>query len=148
MARGLLCEPTMRKIAVSLCLLAGGLAQAAKAPPVLTKGKVLIEIARLDIAHRQKIAESDALRAQIVARKNEIQQNWNRQRTFAIFGAFLGAPLAVATSLINMQNDDVRVRDLTQRLTLADAERARINTDLQHYQTMKAQLGYGSAVKP
>jgi hypothetical protein len=100
------------------------------------------EIARLDAAHAAKLAESTTLHSQLVQRKEQISQNYQRTRTAGILGALLGAPMVGVLSLVHMQNDDARVQELNGKIAAAKTEMDQIQIQLADYRRMKAQAGY------
>lgn len=98
------------------------------------------EIGALEAANAAKSAAVHQLIAQIDARKAEIERARENKRMIGIFGALLGAPAVAAVSLVQMYEDDGRLRSLNASLATAQAERAQLEAKLASHQATRAAI--------
>lgn len=92
------------------------------------------KVATLERENVSKKRDIDRLVSQIEDRRAELEREYERKRTMGMIFAIFGAPTAAFVSLIAMQNDDARLRQLTGTLEARRAEQTRIATQLAAYE--------------
>lgn len=95
------------------------------------------QISRLESENQRKAGEIAGLVASIAARRTEIEAEYERKRRIGIVGALFGAPMVGFASLLMMQNDDQRLRQLDAQLGTARARQAEITRELADYGGIK-----------
>ena len=98
------------------------------------------QIDHLEIANTEKQQTSLELISQIDTRTNEIRSNQSRKRTLGILGALYGMPAVAAVGLVQVIQDDGRLRDLNARLAIAHTEQADIQARIARHVATKASL--------
>ena len=98
------------------------------------------EIASLDASNTKKLSEIDGLVTQISSRERELRRERDDQRTFAIFGAMVGAPAAGMLGLVQALETDGQLKTLRQRLEAAKTEQVQLHAQLGDYLAFKKQV--------
>ncbi len=96
------------------------------------------EIRSLERSNTSKALQVTSLISQIEARTDELRDAHRRKRNIGLIGAMFGYAPVVALSLVEMQRDDSRLRQLNRDLTTAQADQSRIQNSLAQYQVLKA----------
>lgn len=103
-------------------------------------GALKTQIFRLETLHSTKLKEISGIEADIVARRGQLQEEHERKRRIGLIGALFGAPVVGLASLVMMQQDDARLRQLDAQLTAAKASKETASAKVAAYQALKSRL--------
>jgi DNA repair exonuclease SbcCD ATPase subunit len=94
----------------------------------------------LEAQNRAKVAEVQGLVQGIAARKGELEAAREAKRKIGLVGIFLGKPMVGLASLVQMINDDARLKTLNESLAAAQATQAHVEGQLAVHQAARARL--------
>jgi DNA repair exonuclease SbcCD ATPase subunit len=97
-------------------------------------------ITSLEAVHSTKLTEIGQIEAQIASRKTDLQNEHERKRRVGMLGCLFGVPAVGLVSLVMMQQDDARLKQLDRELVAARSAKDTANTKASAYRALKERL--------